>query len=523
MAKAPLLDRMIAAVAPVTALRRQHARAALRGNARPRMYYDGATSGHRASNWRPVATDATGEVRIGGARMRDIARDMVRNNAYAARAIGVIVNNVVGSGIIPSIDSPNRRTVDALEARLREHFDTPACDYTGQTDLYGLQALALRTVVESGEALIRRRRARAEDGLPLPFQMQVLEPDFLDHTLDGPLPNGNIAIQGIEFTPAGRIVAYHLYRDHPGTQTPHATPVMAERVDASEIIHVYRVDRPGQVRGVTWFAPVMMRLRDFGDFVDATLVRQRTATCFTAFVTSGEPDVRVIETDGADGATSTNEKPLEWFEPGKIERLLPGETVEFPTLPQTADFGAYSAATLREIAAGLGISYEAMSGDLGGVNFSSGRMGWLEFQRNIDAWRNYMIQPQMLSRIGGWFLEAARITQGVAGSPRIKWTPPRREMISMQEEVPATVKLIRAGLISRSEALRKMGFDPVLVDEEIAADQKRADKLGLILDTDPRQRTDYGQEAEPSANNNSGGDNPPEGGERRALNHLRAI
>ncbi len=505
-----MLDRMLLSVAPGWAVARQRARAQYAGLSRARMYYDAATTSHRGSSWRPVGTDATGETRIGGEKLRNLARDMVRNNAYAARAIGVIVNNVIGQGIIPSIDSPNRRTVEALEARLREHFDTTACDFTGQMDLYGLQSLALRTVVESGEVLIRRRRTRAEDGLPLPFQMQVLEPDFLDVMQDGPLPSGNIAIQGVEFTPAGRLVAYHLFRDHPGTQTPRTMSTESERVDASEIIHVYRIDRPGQVRGVTWFAPVMLRLRDFGDYADATLVRQKISSCFTAFVTSGEPDARVIETDGELGALSVNDQPLQYFEPGRIERLLPGETVEFPTPPQTTDFNSYAAATLREIAAGLGISYEAMSGDLSGVNFSSGRMGWLEFQRNIEAWRAQMIAPQMLTRMGAWFLEAARLAQGATGATRVKWTPPRREMISVQEEVPATVKMIRAGLISRSEALRKLGYDPELVDAELAAEQARADRLGLILDTDARQRTDYGQEAEPSANNAA------EGVEKRA-------
>jgi hypothetical protein len=61
----------------------------------------------------------------------------------------------------------------------------------------------------------------------------------------------------------------------------------------------------------------------------------------------------------------------------------------------------------------------------------------------------------------------------------------------------------------------KLGYDPALVDAEIKTDQDRADALGLILDTDPRQRTDYGQEAEPSANNN-GAESTPEGGERRS-------
>jgi lambda family phage portal protein len=512
-----LVDRMIAAVSPGAAVRRQQARMKLAGLTRARMLYDAASTGHRTAGWRPAATDANGEVRVAGERLRNIGREMVRNNAYAARALSVISSNVVGTGIIPTIESQNKRTVGKLEELLRDHFDTPACDYNGRTDLYGLQALAMRTIVESGEVLIRRRDLNTEErqdiGAPLPFQIQVLEPDYLDVQKDGPMEGDTVAIQGVEFNKKGRVVAYWLFNEHPGTTTP--VSIQSERIPAEYVIHVFRADRPGQVRGVTWFAPVAMRMRDLSDYSDATLIRQKISNCFAAFVTSDQPDQMTVTSEDE----STNELPLEYFEPGKIERLMPGETVEFPTTPSTAEFAPYATATLREIAAGLGVSYEALSGDLSGVNFSSGRMGWLEFQRNIDAWRNHMLVPQMLARIGRWFMDAARVSQGVSGSVKIKWTPPRREMISPADEVPHTVAMIRAGLISRAEVLRKSGYDPEIVDAEIAADNKRADSLDLVLDSDARHRTAVGNPTDPT------GQAPAEGAEdRRVINRapLRA-
>jgi capsid protein len=45
---------------------------------------------------------------------------------------------------------------------------------------------------------------------------------------------------------------------------------------------------------------------------------------------------------------------------------------------------------------------------------------------------------------------------------------------------------IRSGLMSRSEAISTFGYDAEDVDKEIALDNARADKLGLVLDTDPR-------------------------------------
>ncbi|WP_163070242.1 phage portal protein, partial [Acinetobacter nosocomialis] len=70
--------------------------------------------------------------------------------------------------------------------------------------------------VEAGECLVRRRKRFSSDGLPVPMQLQVLEADFLDEARSG--KNGkNEIIQGVEFDPVGRRVAYWLFDEHPGS------------------------------------------------------------------------------------------------------------------------------------------------------------------------------------------------------------------------------------------------------------------------------------------------------------------
>lgn len=489
MIQQTLLDRAIAWVSPQRALARRTAQVRLAALSDARMYYEGATVSRRSQGWRVVSTDANTETRSQLGRLRDVARDMVRNNPYAARAKQVITHNVVGQGIFPSINLPRLdRARQDLEQLLKEHFDTPACDADGLHDLYGLQALAMSTVVESGEALVRMRPRRAEDGLPLPFQLQVMEPDYLDASIDGPQPNGNIAVQGIEFTRFGKRVAYHLFRDHPGALSTFSLP-QSVRVPSEYVAHVYRVDRPGQARGVTWFAPVVLRMRDFADFSDARLVREKIAACFAAFIeTEDDPDPANLEgrSRGDEGYS------LESLEPGLIERLRTGEKISFGQPPQVAGYSEYSVAVMREIAAGLGISYEALTGDLSGVNFSSGRMGWLEFQRSIDAWRHHMMIPQLCTALERWFMDGAALAIGRRYPAKLVWTPPRREMIDPTREVPAKIKAIRGGLSSRSYEQRSLGFDPDDLDREIAEDNARADSLGLTFDSDSRRVNIYG-------------------------------
>lgn len=438
--------------------------------------YEAASTGRRTQHWRSSMLDANSEIGAAIDKVRAVSRDMVRNNPYAARAKMVIAHNVVGPGIVARVDGVGKRAKELL----RQHFETTDIDADGRHNIYGLQSLAMATIVESGEVLIRRRVRRSKDGYALPFQLQVLEPDYIDATKHGPLDNGNYVVQGIEFNALGQRVAYWLFPYHPGSsQTPRiATIAASQRVSADFIAHVYRVDRPGQARGMSWFAPVILRMRDFADFTDAQLVRQKIAACFSAFITTS---------DGFTGVADANsDYPVESFEPGMIERLREGESVSFANPPSTQDFGPYSQVTLREIASGLGVTYEALTGDLTGVNYSSGRMGWLEFQRNIDSWRWLMLIPQMLDKVALWTGEALATVTGTSVRARVSWTPPRREMIDPVVETEASTAAIRAGLTSRSEEIRRLGYDPADVDAQIAEDNARADSLSLVFDTDPR-------------------------------------
>ena len=324
-------------------------------------------------------------------------------------------------------------------------------------------------------------------GYTLPFQIQVLEADFLDTNIDGPLSNGNYAIQGVEFDLRGQRVAYYLFDQHPGSLTyGMSVGYSGKRVSADFVAHVARVDRPGQVRGITWFAPVIVRMKDFADYTDAQLLRQKIAACFGAFVTTSDGEGPTSDDQGNPLTTTPSGIPVEGMEPGLINYMREGESVSFATPPMVTDFGPYSNITLHEIAAGLGVTYEAMTGDLSQATYSGGRLGHLEFDRSIDSWRWNMLAPQMLDPIEDWTVEAANVVTGSTEPFTLDWTPPERILIDVAMENEASKDAIRNGLSSRSEEVRKRGLDPVKLDQEIADDNARADRLKLVFDSDPR-------------------------------------
>jgi capsid protein len=210
------IDRAIGYLAPQRAEQRLAARARMTRLATTRNLYEAASVSRRTQGWRAVSTDVNSENRMALDRLRDAAREMVRNNAFAARAKAVIRNNTVGAGILPRVTLARPERADEIKALLRRHFDTTDIDADGRLNLYGLQSLAMATVAEAGEVLIRKRIRRPGDGYALPFQIQILEPDWLNTNIEGQLPNGNFALQGVEFDLRGKRVAYHIFDQHPG-------------------------------------------------------------------------------------------------------------------------------------------------------------------------------------------------------------------------------------------------------------------------------------------------------------------
>lgn len=473
----------------------------------PRAEYDGATLGRRAAGWRRTRLDANAELSPAvQAALRGIARDLVRNNPWAARGKATIAHNMVGTGVTFQVYR-NGKVDDRLNKLARKHLDSTGCDPGGQRDLYGMQLQAAGCIVESGAALMRRRWRRGSDGLALPFQLQVLEPDYLDASKNGllstaPGVQGGYLLHGIQFSPIGRREGYWLYGGHPGTSLPHS--LSSTFVDAADIAHVFRADRPEQEHGATWFAPVILRMKDFGDFEDAELTRQKIASAFVGFVVNDNPDGNINGIEQEEGARADSEDPLEFIEPGTFQRGLPGDEVTFSKPPDSNGYADYTKVSLRAVAAGLGVPYEALTGDLSNVNFSSGRMGWLEYQRSLATWQWLMFIPQFCGAVGRWLVEAFEMLGENVDGVEVKWTPPGREMIDPSSEVKAAIAAIRGGGKTISQWARERGEDPDVFLAEWAADAKRLDDLKLIFDSDPRRVTAVGNPADPSGGQSSG-------------------
>jgi lambda family phage portal protein len=450
------LDNIIRLVSPKAALQREQYRRALDMVRK----YDAASLGRRTDGWHATGTDANQEIRGSLHRLVDRSRELGRNNPYAKKAINVIANNTIGTGIRATPIAEGKAQLKKAKSEWKKWSESTKCDFDGRRTFYGIQRMAMRSIAEGGEVLIRIRWAPKER---IPIQLQLLEGDFLDMSKDlYVLQGGGRIINGVEFDENGRRVAYWLYEDHPGSSYGN---LVSNRIPADEIIHVYEELRVGQVRGVPFGVSAMMRLRDFDLYEDAQLLRQQIAACFSVFVT----DINAV-------ATPSSVKPelTEKVEPGIIQRLAAGEQVSFASPPGAEGYSDYSRNVLQAIAAGYGIPYEALTGNLKDVNFSSGRMGWLEFARQVQDWQENMLIPQLCQPIWDAFLRAGDLRGVTREDWAVTWTAPRREMIDPLKETEAIQMQVENGLIDWGEAVRQQGYDP---DEVMEAIKMYGDKF----------------------------------------------
>jgi capsid protein len=151
---------------------------------------------------------------------------------------------------------------------------------------------------------------------------------------------------------------------------------------------------------------------------------------------------------------------------------------------------------LHAISASLGLPYEYCSTDLSQITFASGRSGLLAFER-VSEPLVQMIAFQFCRPIWSWWtrimVACGELPESVLRTP-VRWVGVPIKTLDSRMEVQSTVQAIRAGLMSRAEAVNGSGLDITSLDLEIAADNQRADELGLIFDSDARKVTLQGQE-----------------------------
>lgn len=447
--------------------------------------YDGAKTGRRTGGWVSAGNSANAEIAPALNLLRNRSRELVRNNPYAKKAMRVLCTNYIGTGITANIR--DKKAAALYKKWIKE------CDADGHFDLYGLQRLIALAEPESGECLIRFRYRKESDGLTVPLQLQVLEPDYLDSNKFEDLNGGGWIQHGIEYDAIGRRVAYWLYQQHPGEISPKLQGLKSYRVSADDIIHFYDKTRPGQSRGVPVLASAMLTANDLDDYLEATLVRKGAEACIAAFIKTDDEN-RTIGNDTLD----ENNNRIEELAPVMVQYLNPGEEISFSNPSTSSGDVGYTNDRLHAIAVGAGITYEQMTGDLSQVNYSSIRAGTLDFRREVEQWQWINFIPIVCERILRKFLDIAVLSGKIKTADiESEWTTPRFDWVDPVKDVQGEGMEIALGLKTWSESVRGRGYDPDKIYEEMKAEKAKFAADGITHPMDSVKTKGIGTQQNP--------------------------
>ncbi|MEY4906717.1 MAG: Stenotrophomonas phage, partial [Pseudomonadota bacterium] len=465
MAAPNILDRLIAYVSPTAGLRRAQTRAFMAANPR------------NAPRPRGAGASANADVQMGARALREHARHLRDNVGYIGAGLGERVDSAIGTGVVRKWSGPH---ADKL-AKLHKAWSAQ-CDAAGKLNLGGVEALAMYTMECDGTALIRIRPRRADDGLAVPVQLQMLESDWVDTSQTAASATGNTVINGVEYDSLGRRVGWWLYDQHPGdagltgSLTSRTTSTL---VPAGSIIDLYDVTRPGQGAGVSRMKSAILLIRDLELYREAE-ARRKDTEARIGIVASGDVQAMAGPSTGKDAAVSA--LSLGEIPSGGILQVAPGlnlTSVAPTAMPGYVDTIKYE---IKLICAAIGCTYEGATGDMSEVNFSASRMRRISFRASIERTQWLTLVPQLLRPLDEAFVRFAKLAGAlpVSAAWDVEYTFPRWPAVDQLKEVNADLQEIAGGMSSISAKIRERGNDPDLVFAERAADFKRLESAGLM-------------------------------------------
>ncbi len=333
-------------------------------------YAAGRRSTKRTRNWAAKPTGPGTDILTDLPTLRARSRDLERNNALSLGAINTKAAGVIGAGLTlrsvldTDVLGIDPATAAALQYQIEREWEIFECeaDYSGLQHLKDLQRVMYRSARVSGDIGIGRRYRRRQ-GDTYGTKIVAIEADRICNPRN--MADSDVLMGGVSLAPDGEVLGCWVTNRHPGelrgpalqwTFVPRRGPSgMLQMLLAGEIL------RPGQVRGVPLFAPVMEDLKQLGDYREAELKAALNDAYLFAFeqrAAEQDDDGSPLVTRGDGSDDDAGELTLTDLQ---ITTLAPGATVnvKHPERPNSG-FGGFVESIAQQIGAALGIPFELL-------------------------------------------------------------------------------------------------------------------------------------------------------------------
>ena len=457
-----------------------------------RARYDAAaTNADNRRHWGNVDGLSAGAANSPGVRrtLRNRARYEVSNNSYARGIVNSLANDTIGTGPRlqlqlpmpePAGDDPTPKELYRLRQRHRrqqKHLRAVAEVFNAwakEIDLAGKLRTMRIARAQDGEAfavLVNNSKLKS----PIKLDVRLVEADQVTDAsyLDKPFDNDNA--DGVKFDDEGNPVEYRVLRRHPGGHNGYQGASMqvgeGDWIPAASIVHWFRCDRPGQVRGVPDIMPALPLFAQLRRFTLATIAAAETAAEFAGVMyTDSGADVDPAEVAELDPVELEMRAMLtlpRGWRMGQIEAEHPATTYEM-----------FKVEILGEIARCLGMPYNVAAGNSSRYNYASGRLDHQGYGKTIDVDQDHCELHVLAKIFGEWIAEAALIpgliVPGLIQSTPldewlVEWFWTGRDHVDPKKEADAQGVRLRHGTTHRAREYAKAGCDVDSEDEKAAA------------------------------------------------------
>lgn len=435
--------------------------------------------------------------------LRQRARMLCMSTPIAASAINTNRTKVVGTGlhmrcainrdILGLSENAAKEWQKKTEAEFRMWAKNKrSCDALGLNNFYGLQQLAVKSWLMSGDCFALFKRYDATKMNPYTLRIHMIEADRIATPTDAGLSivgntvgknpkNSNRIFDGVEVDKNNQVVAYHIRSTYPGQLLSEKTewyriPAVGEETGLPNILQIMDAERPDQYRGVTYLAQAIEPLLQLRRYTEAQLMAAIIQSFYTAWiVTESAPnEIPFGEVGGGGMSGIPDDQPEEVSDseneyelgPGTVVHLKEGEKIEFgnPNIP-TAGFDVFFKEMCKQLGSGLEMPYDVLMKEFNS-SYSAAKGALEEAWEAFKMRRVWLVDDFCQPVYETWLSEAVAIGRikapGFWNDPLIReawcsarWDGPAQTHLDPVKEAAANKILVSQGWKTNEQVTRE--------------------------------------------------------------------
>ncbi len=495
-----IFDRIVEAVSPAAAVRREHDRFKLQTirSVRNSGYDESGAARNKNSmrGWLASSKTPQEDIDRNIPILRQRSRSLYMSAPLAVSAIKTNRTNIIGEGLKlkSAIDAeflgltPEQATEwqQAAEREFKFWAGSKFCDSTRVNNFYEIQQVACMSWLMNGDACILLEYEKPSGVFPYGLRIHLIESDRVStpHTSGNNVclyttnpDNGNRIFNGVEVDKNNRVVAYYVCNTYPNSNLYakkewKRVRAFGERTGAPGVLMIFETERAEQYRGVPYLAPVIESLKQLTRYSEAEMMAAVINGIFTVFITSENGTSEFGFTGVVDEEDRVSDDDMNYeIGSGLVNMLNPGEKIEIADAKRpSTNFDAFVTSLAKYVGAALEIPVEVLMKSFMS-SYSASRAALLE------AWKAFRMKRAWIAAdfcqpVYELFLSEA-IAKGRLHAPGFfldplvraaycgaQWNGPAQGMVDPVKEVSAAEKRIQIGISTRQrETTELLGGD----------------------------------------------------------------